>query len=154
MASRSSHSSRCREVSWDQTFSARLIVDVMPVIQPTEAGKLLDSRTSHHTLRLTLTRTLSEPTLRTTTICRRGGSALNGLWSFIEACTVSDSQKTASSVGARTIRKVQLRILPVLFVLYVICYLGRVNVGIAALTMNEDHGGAGKKLASRALLRS
>ena len=41
-------------------------------------------------------------------------------------------------IGTQTIRKVRLRILPFLFVLYVICYLDRVNIGIAALTMNRD----------------
>src|SRR6267143_4009953 len=41
-------------------------------------------------------------------------------------------------IGTQAIRNVQIRILPYLFVLYVICYLDRVNVGIAALTMNQD----------------
>jgi MFS transporter, ACS family, tartrate transporter len=41
-------------------------------------------------------------------------------------------------IGTQTIRKVQVRILPFLFLLYVICYLDRVNIGIAALTMNQD----------------
>jgi ACS family tartrate transporter-like MFS transporter len=41
-------------------------------------------------------------------------------------------------IGSQAIRKVQIRILPYLFVLYVICYLDRVNIGIAALTMNQD----------------
>src|SRR5882724_10494275 len=41
-------------------------------------------------------------------------------------------------IGTQAIRKVQIRILPYLFVLYVICYLDRVNIGIAALTMNQD----------------
>ena len=42
------------------------------------------------------------------------------------------------SIGTQTIRKVRIRILPFLFVLYVICYLDRVNISIAALTMNRD----------------
>src|SRR5438445_6085684 len=37
-------------------------------------------------------------------------------------------------------KKVYLRILPFCFVLYVICYLDRVNIGFAALTMNKDLG--------------
>src|SRR6266849_9372267 len=41
-------------------------------------------------------------------------------------------------IGTQAIRKVQIRILPYLFVLYVICYLDRVNIAIAALTMNQD----------------
>jgi MFS transporter, ACS family, tartrate transporter len=42
------------------------------------------------------------------------------------------------SIEKKTIRKVRNRILPFLFVLYVICYLDRVNVAIAALTMNKE----------------
>jgi ACS family tartrate transporter-like MFS transporter len=41
-------------------------------------------------------------------------------------------------IGTQTFRKVRIRILPFLFVLYVICYLDRVNISIAALTMNQD----------------
>jgi MFS family permease len=37
-------------------------------------------------------------------------------------------------------KKVYLRLLPFCFVLYFICYLDRVNVGFAALTMNKDLG--------------
>ena len=38
----------------------------------------------------------------------------------------------------RTIRKVRARIIPFLFILYVVAFLDRVNVGFAALTMNKD----------------
>jgi ACS family tartrate transporter-like MFS transporter len=37
-------------------------------------------------------------------------------------------------------KKVYLRLLPFCFVLYFICYLDRVNIGFAALTMNKDLG--------------
>jgi ACS family tartrate transporter-like MFS transporter len=43
-----------------------------------------------------------------------------------------------SSIEARTIRKVRTRILPFLFLLYIICFLDRINIGFAALTMNEE----------------
>lgn len=43
-------------------------------------------------------------------------------------------------VADRTRRRVVLRIMPYLFVLYVIAYLDRVNVGYAALTMKDDLG--------------
>ena len=43
-------------------------------------------------------------------------------------------------LGARTIRKMQWRILPFIFLLYVVAYLDRTNVGFAALTMNKDLG--------------
>jgi len=44
------------------------------------------------------------------------------------------------SVEKTTIRKIYLRLLPLLFVCYFICYLDRINVGFAALTMNKDLG--------------
>ena len=40
-------------------------------------------------------------------------------------------------IERRTIRKVRARIIPFLFVLYVVAFLDRVNVGFAALTMNK-----------------
>src|SRR5882724_1407992 len=43
-----------------------------------------------------------------------------------------------NALGARTIRKMQWRILPFLFLLYVVAYLDRFNIGLAALTMNKD----------------
>jgi MFS transporter, ACS family, tartrate transporter len=46
---------------------------------------------------------------------------------------------TASiSTGTKTIQKMQIRILPYLFLLYVISYLDRINIGFAALTMNKE----------------
>jgi MFS transporter, ACS family, tartrate transporter len=44
------------------------------------------------------------------------------------------------AVETRTIAKVSKRIVPFLIVCYFIAYLDRVNVGFAALTMNEDLG--------------
>ncbi len=38
----------------------------------------------------------------------------------------------------RTVRKVRARIIPFLFILYVVAFLDRVNVGFAALTMNKE----------------
>lgn len=40
----------------------------------------------------------------------------------------------------KTIRKVTRRIIPFLFLLYIISYLDRANVGYAALEMNEALG--------------
>ena len=46
---------------------------------------------------------------------------------------------TASiSIGIKTIRKLRLRILPVVFLLFVIALLDRINIGFAALTMNKE----------------
>ncbi len=46
----------------------------------------------------------------------------------------------ATPIERQTMRKVYLRILPFTFVLYLICYLDRVNIGFAALTINRDLG--------------
>src|SRR6266853_3724679 len=45
---------------------------------------------------------------------------------------------SAESVKAGTIRKVRTRILPFLFLVYIICFLDRINIGFAALTMNQE----------------
>jgi MFS transporter, ACS family, tartrate transporter len=46
----------------------------------------------------------------------------------------------ASSVEQSTIRKVYWRLLPIAILTYFLCYLDRINVGFAALTMNKDLG--------------
>src|SRR5713226_4372707 len=42
------------------------------------------------------------------------------------------------SIGTKATRKLRFRILPYLFLLYVISYLDRINIGFAALTMNKE----------------
>src|SRR6266705_3101365 len=59
------------------------------------------------------------------------GNPQTGIWRIT-------SELATIPIATQTIRKVRIRILPFLFVLYVICYLDRVNIGIAALTMNQD----------------
>ena len=44
----------------------------------------------------------------------------------------------APDVASVTLRKVTLRLIPFLFVLYIVAWLDRVNVGFAALQMNSD----------------
>jgi ACS family tartrate transporter-like MFS transporter len=44
----------------------------------------------------------------------------------------------AVPIATRTIQKLRIRLLPFLFLLYVIAYLDRINIGFAALTMNKD----------------
>ena len=39
-----------------------------------------------------------------------------------------------------TLRKVTWRLIPFLFLLYIVCFLDRVNIGFAALQMNHDLG--------------
>ena len=50
----------------------------------------------------------------------------------------SETAILAVPIDTRTIQKLRLRILPYLFLLYVICYLDRINIGFAALTMNKE----------------
>jgi hypothetical protein len=45
-----------------------------------------------------------------------------------------------ANVERTTIRKVYLRLLPLLFVSYFVCYLDRINVGFAALTGSFEAG--------------
>jgi ACS family tartrate transporter-like MFS transporter len=45
---------------------------------------------------------------------------------------------SAASVEARTIRKLRIRILPFVFLLYIVAFLDRINIGFAALTMNKE----------------
>src|ERR1700712_4566720 len=44
------------------------------------------------------------------------------------------------SMEASTMRNVYLRILPLTMLLYFLCYIDRINVSFAALTMNKDIG--------------
>src|SRR6266513_1543740 len=44
------------------------------------------------------------------------------------------------SIAARTIQKVRIRILPFVFLLFVVAFLDRINIGFAALTMNRELG--------------
>ncbi|MGV8119561.1 MAG: MFS transporter [Candidatus Xenobiia bacterium LiM19] len=43
-------------------------------------------------------------------------------------------------LGSRVIRKVTRRLIPFMFLLYVVAYIDRINVGFAALQMNADLG--------------
>ncbi len=46
----------------------------------------------------------------------------------------------AKSIEIRTIRKLQIRLIPLLFLLYVVAMIDRINIGFAQLTMNKDLG--------------
>ena len=46
----------------------------------------------------------------------------------------------APTLEQTTMRKVYLRLLPFAILMYFLCYLDRINVGFAALTMNKDLG--------------
>lgn len=43
-----------------------------------------------------------------------------------------------ADIEASTIHKVQTRIIPFVFGLYVIAFIDRINIGFAALTMNKE----------------
>ncbi|MGG3569409.1 MFS transporter [Priestia megaterium] len=49
-------------------------------------------------------------------------------------------KSSTDSLEKRTIRKVTMRIVPFLFILYITSYLDRANIGYAALDMNENLG--------------
>jgi ACS family tartrate transporter-like MFS transporter len=51
---------------------------------------------------------------------------------------VNESDTGTASIEIKTIRKLQVRLIPFLFVLYVIAFVDRINVGFAALTMNRE----------------
>ena len=46
----------------------------------------------------------------------------------------------AKSIETRTIWKLQIRLIPLLFLLYVVAMIDRINIGFAQLTMNKDLG--------------
>lgn len=45
---------------------------------------------------------------------------------------------TSSLIEAVTIRKIRMRLLPLLFLLFVLAFIDRINLGFAALTMNRE----------------
>lgn len=45
-----------------------------------------------------------------------------------------------SELEKRVIRRISLRIVPFIMLLYFIAYIDRVNIGFAALQMNQDLG--------------
>ena len=55
-----------------------------------------------------------------------------------EAINDKETGTSAMSMQAGTVQKLRLRIIPYLFLLYVIAYLDRINIGFAALTMNKE----------------
>ena len=55
----------------------------------------------------------------------------------------------ATSSEIQIIRKLQWRLIPFLFLLYVISFIDRANIGFAALTMNKELGITGPVCGSR-----
>jgi ACS family tartrate transporter-like MFS transporter len=50
----------------------------------------------------------------------------------------NDDSIATSLIERATIRKVRIRLLPLLFVLFVLAFIDRINLGFAALTMNSE----------------
>ncbi len=44
----------------------------------------------------------------------------------------------SNAIATATIRKLRIRLLPFLFALYVVAFIDRINLGFAALTMNQE----------------
>jgi ACS family tartrate transporter-like MFS transporter len=53
---------------------------------------------------------------------------------------ISKTNRAGEMDVPRTIQKLQFRLLPFLFVLYVVAFVDRINLGFAALTMNRELG--------------
>src|SRR6202040_512723 len=73
-----------------------------------------------------------------------GRESPEGRWVFQSSRIYHEVRMTSgqpiapSSIEARTIRKVRIRIIPFLFLFYIVAYLDRINIGFAALTMNKE----------------
>ena len=50
----------------------------------------------------------------------------------------NETETRVVSVESRTIQKLRTRIIPFIFILYVIAFIDRINIGFAALTMNRE----------------
>jgi ACS family tartrate transporter-like MFS transporter len=57
-----------------------------------------------------------------------------------KAENIMGGKAMADTVERATVRKVYWRLLPLAILAYFLCYLDRINVGFAALTMNKDLG--------------
>ena len=57
-----------------------------------------------------------------------------------EASDLARHDLELAALERATLRKVYFRVVPFCFLLYVLCYVDRINVSFAALTMNRDLG--------------
>ena len=62
---------------------------------------------------------------------------------------MTTAESTVPELERRTIRKVALRLLPFLGLLYFINYLDRINIGFAKLTMSDDLGLTADRVRAR-----
>jgi ACS family tartrate transporter-like MFS transporter len=61
-----------------------------------------------------------------------------GSTATMDASKASDPE--GRTLEQATLRKIYLRLVPFCFLLYILCYVDRINVSFAALTMNRDLG--------------
>src|SRR5439155_21426131 len=71
---------------------------------------------------------------------RAAACRCNGLAQPIdrEVIVAVETAAYAMPIGVRTIQKIRFRILPFVFVLFVVALIDRNNIGFAALTMNKE----------------
>src|SRR5438046_8713636 len=55
-----------------------------------------------------------------------------------EVIMANETETAVMPDEARIVRKVRMRIIPFVFLLYIISFLDRINIGFAALTMNKE----------------
>src|SRR5437764_12590539 len=67
---------------------------------------------------------------------RGGGSSIGQTWT--EVIVANETETAVMPDEARIVRKVRMRIIPFVFLLYIISFLDRINIGFAALTMNKE----------------
>src|SRR5437868_13783651 len=67
---------------------------------------------------------------------RGGGSSIGQTWT--EVIVANETETAVMPDEARIVRKVRMRIIPFVFLLYIISFLDRINIGFAALTMTNE----------------
>src|SRR5205807_7156079 len=67
------------------------------------------------------------------------GRCDTSIWADDTEVIVANETETAAMPDERRIvRKLQMQIIPFVFLLYIISFLDRINIGFAALTMNKE----------------
>jgi ACS family tartrate transporter-like MFS transporter len=59
-------------------------------------------------------------------------------WKVLEGEVANGGDTVANPMEAALVRKLRIRLLPFLFVLFVLAFIDRINLGFAALTMNRE----------------
>src|SRR5919202_7119338 len=68
-----------------------------------------------------------------------GNVSAFAVWKPRYSCR-EERQPMPNELARRTIRRITLRIVPFIILLYFIAFIDRVNIGFASLTMNKDLG--------------